>query len=224
MSTWSSRPGRPVGRHVGAYQRRGAVTTLTLVAQRVPFQAMFNATGQPAAVVPWGLDDDGVPDVDSTRGQAIRRGHPVVARCADREGAAVGAAQTAGVRVAQRFSPGRQLVVDAHGLRGAGGRQPAIAQRPVDACEAREFFSAAAPLKNTRSIAGYRRGTAEVVGHHAVQLDRRVETANTTAPPQHVPDRDTALAQRRGALGVVDAASNPKMSAVMRQNPLRGLP
>jgi amidase len=46
---------------VGAYQRRGAVSTLALVAQRVPFQAMFNVTGQPAAAVPWGLDDDGLP-------------------------------------------------------------------------------------------------------------------------------------------------------------------
>jgi amidase len=46
---------------IGAYQRRGAVTTLALVAQRVPFQAMFNATGQPAAAVPWGLDADGLP-------------------------------------------------------------------------------------------------------------------------------------------------------------------
>jgi amidase len=46
---------------IGAYQRRGAVSTLTRVAQRVPFQAMFNVTGQPAAVVPWGFDDDGVP-------------------------------------------------------------------------------------------------------------------------------------------------------------------
>ena len=46
---------------VGAYQRRGAFSTLTLVAQRVPFQAMFNVTGQPAAVVPWGLDRSGVP-------------------------------------------------------------------------------------------------------------------------------------------------------------------
>jgi amidase len=46
---------------IGAYQRRGAVTTLALVAQRVPFQAMFNGTGQPAAAVPWGLDADGVP-------------------------------------------------------------------------------------------------------------------------------------------------------------------
>jgi amidase len=55
-------PGTATGpSRVGAYQRRGAVTTLALVAARVPFQGMFNATGQPAAVVPWGLDSDGVP-------------------------------------------------------------------------------------------------------------------------------------------------------------------
>jgi amidase len=46
---------------VGAYQRRGAISTLLAVSQRVPFQAMFNVTGQPAAVVPWDLDADGVP-------------------------------------------------------------------------------------------------------------------------------------------------------------------
>ena len=46
---------------IGAYQGRGAVSTLTLVAQRVPFQAMFNGTGQPAAVVPWSLDGEGLP-------------------------------------------------------------------------------------------------------------------------------------------------------------------
>jgi amidase len=46
---------------IGAYQRRGAVATLALVAQRVPFQAMFNGTGQPAAVVPWDVDADGLP-------------------------------------------------------------------------------------------------------------------------------------------------------------------
>ena len=28
---------------------------------RSPFQAIFNATGQPAAVVPWGLDRTGLP-------------------------------------------------------------------------------------------------------------------------------------------------------------------
>jgi amidase len=55
-------PGTATGpSRVGAYQRRGAVTTLALVAARVPFQAMFNGTGQPAAVVPWGLDRDGLP-------------------------------------------------------------------------------------------------------------------------------------------------------------------
>ncbi len=55
-------PGTAAGpSRIGAYQRRGAVTTLALVAARVPFQAMFNGTGQPAAVVPWGLDGDGIP-------------------------------------------------------------------------------------------------------------------------------------------------------------------
>ena len=55
-------PGTATGpSRIGAYRRLGAVSTLTLVAARVPFQAMFNVTGQPAAVVPWGLDGNGVP-------------------------------------------------------------------------------------------------------------------------------------------------------------------
>ncbi len=55
-------PGTATGpSRIGAYQKRGAVTTLTLCSNRVPFQAMFNGTGQPAAVVPWGLDGGGVP-------------------------------------------------------------------------------------------------------------------------------------------------------------------
>ncbi|AQA04171.1 amidase [Mycobacterium sp. MS1601] len=55
-------PGTATGpSRVGAYRRLGAVSTLTLVAARTPFQAAFNATGQPAAVVPWGLDRSGLP-------------------------------------------------------------------------------------------------------------------------------------------------------------------
>jgi amidase len=55
-------PGTATGpSRIGAYQRRGALSTLTLVAQRVPFQAVFNVTGQPAAVVPWGSDGTGLP-------------------------------------------------------------------------------------------------------------------------------------------------------------------
>jgi amidase len=55
-------PGTATGpSRVGAYQRRGAISTLTLCGQRVPFQAVFNVTGQPAAVVPWGSDGNGVP-------------------------------------------------------------------------------------------------------------------------------------------------------------------
>jgi amidase len=55
-------PGTAMGpSRIGAYQRRGAIPTLALVAARVPFQAMFNVTGQPAAVVPWDSDSNGVP-------------------------------------------------------------------------------------------------------------------------------------------------------------------
>ena len=55
-------PGAATGpSSIGAYQRRGAFQTLNLVTRRIPFQAIFNATGQPAAVVPWGLDGDGLP-------------------------------------------------------------------------------------------------------------------------------------------------------------------
>ncbi|MCX2715338.1 amidase [Mycolicibacterium sp. J2] len=55
-------PGAATGpSRIGAYQRGGAISTLARVAGRVPFQAMCNVTGQPAAVVPWGLDGDGIP-------------------------------------------------------------------------------------------------------------------------------------------------------------------
>ncbi|BBZ51555.1 hypothetical protein MHEI_32720 [Mycobacterium heidelbergense] len=46
---------------IGAYQHRGAVSTLLLAAQRVPYFPVWNLTGQPAAVVPWDLDGDGLP-------------------------------------------------------------------------------------------------------------------------------------------------------------------
>jgi amidase len=55
-------PGTALGpSRIGAYQRRGAISTLALVTARVPFQAVLNVTGQPAAVVPWDLDGKGVP-------------------------------------------------------------------------------------------------------------------------------------------------------------------
>ena len=46
---------------VGAYGRRGAIATLALGSRHVPFQQAFNVTGQPAAVVPWGFDGEGLP-------------------------------------------------------------------------------------------------------------------------------------------------------------------
>jgi Asp-tRNA(Asn)/Glu-tRNA(Gln) amidotransferase A subunit family amidase len=55
-------PGTATGpSRIGAYDRRGGVTTLASVSGRVPFHAMWNATGQPAVVVPWALDGDGLP-------------------------------------------------------------------------------------------------------------------------------------------------------------------
>jgi amidase len=55
-------PGTTIGpSRIGAYQRRGAIATMVLVGTRVPYQEVFNVTGQPAAVVPWGLDRHGVP-------------------------------------------------------------------------------------------------------------------------------------------------------------------
>ncbi len=55
-------PGNATGpSRIGAYQRRGAVWTLLAVAQRVPYQQIWNLTGQPAAAVPWDLDGDGLP-------------------------------------------------------------------------------------------------------------------------------------------------------------------
>lgn len=46
---------------VGAYRRLGGLATLALVGARVPYQSVLNATGQPAAVLPWGLDRQGLP-------------------------------------------------------------------------------------------------------------------------------------------------------------------
>jgi amidase len=55
-------PGTATGPpRVGACRRRGAFITSSAVMGRSPFQAIFNATGQPAAVVPWGLDCGGLP-------------------------------------------------------------------------------------------------------------------------------------------------------------------
>ena len=55
-------PGNAAGpSRIGAYQRHGAVWTLLAVAQRVPYQQVWNLTGQPAAAVPWDFDGDGLP-------------------------------------------------------------------------------------------------------------------------------------------------------------------
>lgn len=55
-------PGNATGpSRIGAYQRRGAVWTLLAAAQRVPYQQVWNLTGQPVAAVPWDFDGDRLP-------------------------------------------------------------------------------------------------------------------------------------------------------------------
>jgi amidase len=55
-------PGAATGpSRIGRYQHRGGVSTLAMVASRVPYFAVFNATGQPAASVPWFLDGESLP-------------------------------------------------------------------------------------------------------------------------------------------------------------------
>ena len=55
-------PGAATGpSRIGQYQHRGGVTTLQLVSSRVPYFAIFNATGHPAASVPWFLDGESLP-------------------------------------------------------------------------------------------------------------------------------------------------------------------
>jgi amidase len=55
-------PGTATGPpRVGTSTRHGAFVTLITTMRYSPFQAIFNVTGQPAAVVPWDLDSDGLP-------------------------------------------------------------------------------------------------------------------------------------------------------------------
>jgi amidase len=46
---------------IGALQGRGAIWTLNAVAGMVPYNGVWNVTGQPAASVPAGFGSDGLP-------------------------------------------------------------------------------------------------------------------------------------------------------------------
>jgi amidase len=46
---------------VGQFHGRGALWTLNAIVARVPYYGVFNATGQPAASVPVGVDAEGLP-------------------------------------------------------------------------------------------------------------------------------------------------------------------
>jgi amidase len=55
-------PGNAQGpSRIGDYDGKGAIRSLFAASDRVPFYEVWNMTGQPAAVVPWDLDDNGIP-------------------------------------------------------------------------------------------------------------------------------------------------------------------
>ena len=111
-STWSSPRARPRVRRKSAPTSVAAhVSTLTSVASRVPFQAMFNVTGQPAAVVPWGLDGNGIPTSIQMVGDLSTRRRCCPLARQTRVGAAMGAASAAGL-----LTGGQQILWRARSL------------------------------------------------------------------------------------------------------------
>jgi hypothetical protein len=100
------------------------------------------------------------------------------------------------------YLPRSQLVGVPHGLRRARRRQPAIAERQVDAgghqpgevllCRGAVEVDAV----DCRMIGEQ---SAKVVGHHAVRLDGGVQASRPPTRSQHVPHRDAVATQGSGA-------------------------
>ena len=100
-------PGNATGpSRIGAYQRRGAISSLLLVSRRVPFFEIWNLTGQPAAAVPWGLDRNGVPLSIQLVGRPCDEATLLSLSAQIEAAQAVGAPATAGVMTAR--SPARR--------------------------------------------------------------------------------------------------------------------
>ena len=76
---------------IGQLQGRGALWTLNTVAGMVPYNGVWNVTGQPAASVPARLRRRRAAARRADRGARQRRGHAAVAGRADRGRAPVGA-------------------------------------------------------------------------------------------------------------------------------------
>ena len=75
---------------IGQLQGRGALWTLNAVAGWVPYNGVWNVTGQPAASVPAGFGADGLPRGGAARRARRRRGDAAVARRPARGRAPVG--------------------------------------------------------------------------------------------------------------------------------------
>ena len=101
------------------------------------------------------------------------------------------------------FPPGRQLVGVAHGLGGAGRRQPPVQKIRCDADQSVEVLLRSGTIEEHPGDLGMTfEKLAEVVGHHAVRLHRRVQAPDAPARAKYVPHRNTVGRQSRNA-GVI---------------------
>ena len=66
-SKWATATPPP---RIGQLEGRGALWTLNAVAAMVPYNGVWNMTGQPAAAVPAGLGSDGLPRAVQVIGRA----------------------------------------------------------------------------------------------------------------------------------------------------------
>ena len=104
----------------GIMEGRGATATYLWATGWVPFEALWNSTGQPAASVPAGFSATGLPLAVQIVGRPARRGDAAVPRRAARSGASVGRPSPAGEltnrRLTSKLFKNFHEVLDRHGV------------------------------------------------------------------------------------------------------------
>ena len=113
---------------IGALQARGALWTLNAVAGWVPYNGVWNLTGQPAAAVPAGFSTEGLPLRGAGRRPARPRGAADGAGRADRGRAPLGRQVAVRLRVNEERAL-LELAVEAARLGGRTARRARPARR-----------------------------------------------------------------------------------------------
>ena len=168
-----------------ALQARGASVTLNAVAGMVPYNGVWNLTGQPARAVPAGFGPDGLPLGGADRRTPGRRGDAAGARGAleaerpwaehARPGSVERGRLAAGARRRGRPARRRLLLERVASRRrarrvAARARRPTSSARPTSPLSGRSVSCSRArrPRRRVSRRGGRRRG-----GHERPALDRR---------------------------------------------------